>query len=92
MNEELKRLQAIRRSWQWPSWLKAAAIVKNTYGAWWGCEFVPQVSSVFHGGWEQTGAVISLCVFTAFEPPACDDWRDSLRVNPNREGGSDGNV
>ena len=86
MNEELKRLQAIRRSWQWPSWLKAAAIVKNSRGEWLACRRVPEQDDCFRGGWCKTGLVFVLAQFTTFEPPACDDWRDSLRVNPNREG------
>jgi len=83
VNEELKRLQAIRCSWQWPEWLTAAAIVKTRYGDWLGCERVPTLDDY---QWTNTGMTLVLNPLTSFEPPRCDDWLDSLRVNPNREG------
>ena len=86
VNEELKQLQAIRCAWQWPEWLNAAAIVKTRWTVWLACERIPTTSECFPNGWEKVGATMALGDLVKFKPPPCDDWRDSLRVNPNREG------
>ena len=81
-----ERRVIVRESWQWPEWLNAAAVCKTKWNVWWACERIPTPSECPPDGWEGVGATMALGDLVKFEPPPCDDWRDSLRVNPNREG------
>ena len=74
----------VRPVWQWPPWLKAAAIVKNAYGEWKACRTVPELCLSAGSGWDEYGTWVTLYPeLFDFTPPPCDDWHNSLRVNPN---------
>jgi len=74
----------VRPTWQWPAWLKVPAIAMDKCGDWWAFNTIPTLHRSTHE-W------IGECAFELigdevdFSPPPCTDWRQSLRLNPNRE-------
>lgn len=75
----------VRPTWKWPSWLKAAAIVRVRYGEWIAHESIPAFDDVYQV-WKSDGRYFTIMPsLMDFTPPPCTDWRTSLRLNPNRE-------
>lgn len=75
----------IRPAWQWPSWLKAAAIVRTCGGTWMACDSLPRLDDRFDN-WIHAGRYCMIDqTILDFTPPPCTDYRQSLRLNPNRE-------
>jgi len=70
--------------WRWPSWLKAGWIAKCELGEWKAFNECPMRSD-FHNEWfsvlDAYGTLLDPDLFR-FEPPPCDDWKQSLRQNP----------
>lgn len=76
----------IRRAWQWPEKLNAAAIVQCSNALWFACESVPEREGSFWSGggsWLNLNHAADKFGILDFTPPPCDDWRESLRVNSN---------
>lgn len=74
----------VRRVWQWPSWLKVAAIAMDEDGCWWTFSAIPKCCDD-QGQWSGYSLWIIEQSELDFTPPPCTDWRQSLRLNPNRE-------
>jgi len=75
----------IRKAWQWPAWLKAAALVMDKKGRWMACKTVPTLTP--DDSWDPYVWWVPVAhEFIDFTPPPCDDWRDSLRINPRLRG------
>lgn len=74
----------LRRAWKWPKWCKAAAIVKFAGESHWhACGKIPKKGL---DSWYDTGSLVMLdSKIFDFTPPHCDDWRDSLRINPKHK-------
>lgn len=77
----------VRKKWQWPEWLKAEWIAMDRNGRWFGYDRKPDRTSQ---DWYGCGGLYTNLLLTDFTPPPCDDWKQSLRRNPNAEVG-DGN-
>jgi hypothetical protein len=76
----------VRPAWKWPEKLKAAAIVQCSNALWFACEGVPEREGSFWSGggsWLNLTHAADKFGILDFTPPPCDDWRESLRVNPN---------
>lgn len=71
----------VRRRWKWPAVLKCAAIAMDADGKWWAHEVAPEH---VRGSWESVGEVAELRDWQ-IDLPDVDDWRESLRLNPNLE-------
>lgn len=72
----------IRERWQWPSWLKNfVAVTQEGDGRWFAWR--NREPAITSNGWSGP-SFVSLKDFD-FTPPPCTDWRQSLRLNPNRE-------
>ena len=70
----------VQKAWQWPEWLKAPYIAMSPTGWWYAYRYIPfHVGDDWSGDWEYLDDDDIL----NFTPPACDDWRESLRKNPN---------
>ena len=80
----------VRKVWQWPEWLKAAAIVQSSSDSWYACKEIPQRSDTARCGWDlfHYWSLLDPKLID-FTPPSCVDWRDSLRINPNMKGRDD---
>ena len=75
----------VRKAWEWPPWLRAAAIVIDQRSRQWkACHKVPHLDEGLNEGWDGFGhwATITKDMFD-FTPPPCFDWRESCRLNPN---------
>ena len=73
----------VRKAWQWPKWLKARWIAEEAVGRWYAYNEKPVCNEV--DCWQRKNGP---CVYLHsslldFTPPPCDDWRNSLRENPN---------
>lgn len=80
------RYIVLRKKFVWPEWLKAAAIMMNNTGHWCACGVVPSIDEL---GWLRCGELGHLSpLLYAVDLPKLDpsQWRESLIVNPNREG------
>lgn len=74
----------VRPAWQWPSWLKAVAVAMDCDNRWFAHNDVPIATD--YDWWCEESTGMFLCQKTLdFTPPPCADWRQSLRLNPNRE-------
>ena len=73
----------VRKAWQWPAWLKAAWIAMDLDGEWYAWSKLPRIAcNTDH--WYDGGDLQALNPeLVDFTPPPCDDWRQSLRKNPN---------
>lgn len=71
----------VRKSWKWPPWLKYDWVAQDHNGKWYAFENEPSRSA---STWHPIGdfVMVSSRRFD-FTPPPCDDWRQSLRRNPN---------
>lgn len=68
----------------WPKWLKARCIFKQPSSAWWyASNAIPAKGKE---GWWRVDTWVINHTFIDFTPPECDDWRDSLTLNPNWKG------
>lgn len=72
----------VRPVWKWPEWLKAPYIAMDSDGLWWAFAVKPMPE---FGCWQANGRPYMRLKneFTDFTPPPVDDWRQSLRKNPN---------
>ncbi|MGB0888916.1 MAG: hypothetical protein ACPGWS_01410 [Solirubrobacterales bacterium] len=83
----------VREIWQYPTeWLGGAGVVRNGYGEWLVSESRLELIGSGKGneGWDLLGKKLCLLtpeLFPQWQPPECDDWRESWRPNPNFEGG-----
>lgn len=79
----------VSMAWVWPSWLKAAAVVRTKTGGLLGCEKVPKRDTFLHAGWANTGNTMNLtpasAKFACLHDYPNGPWEDSFRVNPNME-------
>ncbi len=76
----------IKKAWQWPAWLKARYIIMDQDGCWFASDFRPIfITTPTREYWSCTDAKCVTLALTTFEPPPCDNWRMSLRENPNLE-------
>jgi len=75
----------VRPAWQWPKWLTAPWIAMDKNGDWFGYDREPKRRDVTWAG--QSSLVkyrqLDNIEYVAFDPPACDDWKQSLRRNPH---------
>ena len=71
----------VRRRWKWPAGLKCAAIAMDKNRRWFAHATRPILSG---DEWRCVGGGVELRDWQ-IDLPAVDDWRDSLRLNPNRE-------
>jgi len=71
----------LRKKWVWPKWLKVGYIAMNKDGVWLGYQCLPYLNQTH---WISNGNIVNLnrCLLD-FDPPPCDDWKTSLRENPN---------
>lgn len=70
------------RKWQWPNWLLCDWIAEGREGeVTLGCGTPTIGSSIWYS--ERYRTLTSK--FLALNLPPCTDWRQSLRLNPNRE-------
>lgn len=69
----------VRPAWKWPEWLLSRSVVQGIDGRWWGVDGEHRNAEE---AWECGRNHINLSR-TTFLPPPCDDWRKSLRRNPN---------
>lgn len=82
----------VRRKWEWPAWLKAKWLFCDGYGHWFAvCCGNRPVYDKARDAWVcnfgYSGPVLDLqCGCIDFTPPQCDDWKTSLRRNPNIPG------
>ena len=73
----------VRRAWQWPQWLTANYIAMDEDGRWHAYLAEP---SIRESNWIAGVTYHELGgSFTTFLPPPCDDWKKSLRKNPNHK-------
>ena len=70
----------VRKAWQWPEWLQARFIAMDESGYWYAYDS-PTCDGKSH--WRGRVSVPLLPSCLDFTPPPCDDWKDSLRENPN---------
>lgn len=73
----------VRRAWVWPAWLKCAAVARDggSCGQWRAYTVVPTMGET---GWNHSGPYVYLDPEKFdFDPPPCDDWKQSLRINPS---------
>ncbi len=90
----------IRPVWQYPEWLGGAGVAMDSDGCW-GVYENPMRVGVGHmtgAGWYDTkthdrGGWVRLSgpngnspAFPLWQPPECDDWRESWHPNPRWEG------
>jgi hypothetical protein len=75
----------VRKAWAWPSWLKAVWIAMDRDGVWRAYLTEPRRSDAY-ASWSGS-AQLNLgkgdSLYFDFAPPPCDDWKTSLRKNPN---------
>lgn len=71
----------VRPRWKWPAGLKCAAIAMDSDQMWWAYSSPPK-----QGGraWITDDDVVQLFDWQV-DLPHVSDWRESLRLNPNRE-------
>ena len=75
----------LRKTWQWPEWLKAPWIAMDKNGEWYAYKEQPDLMDCFVT-WQSSGPsslVLIDCLLFDFTPPECTDWKQSLRKNPN---------
>jgi len=73
-----------RPQWQWPQWLTANYIAMDADGKWYAYLTEPSIRETYW--WPDGGVYRELGGgFTAFLPPPCDNWKKSVRRNPNNE-------
>lgn len=71
----------VRPAWQWPEWLKCRYIVYTIRGKWLATNFLPRLHN---SAWHADGVFVELSpAILDFTTPPCDDFRESLRENPN---------
>lgn len=80
----------VRKSWQWPAWLKAPWIAMDEGGDWYCANKEPRLGECDckHdlAGWKWGDWCIHLdSEVVDWTPPPCTDWRASKRRNPNQE-------
>jgi hypothetical protein len=75
--------------WRWPNWLKAGWIAMNKDGQWVAFNFRPFCGDMYERWGEvidTTGELVGGQMLDPdmfrFDPPPCDDWKQSLRQNP----------
>lgn len=72
--------------WQWPTWLRAGWIAMDSDGKWHAFDAKPTHNDA--DWWVESyaradGGVRLASELFDFTPPPCDDWKTSLRRNPN---------
>lgn len=68
----------VRQTWKWPEWLKAKYIAMDESGCWYAYNCKPSITDYY---WQQAYFLDESLI--DFSPPPCDDWKESLRENPN---------
>jgi len=73
----------VKRSWEWPEWLKADWIAMDESGKWFAYSCAEPVldDKVWARG-EADVCIVLNSNMIDFNPPPCDDWKKSLRKNP----------
>ena len=72
----------VRKTWKWPEWLTARWVFQWPSGEWHATNARPTLGNTYWYFCDSNATTSSLSM-TTLEPPACDDWRRSLRENPN---------
>jgi len=71
----------VHPAWKWPEWLTAAAIAMDANGSWRAYASPPIRDERI---WTTADVEMPLDnQLFRFDPPPCDDWTKSLRLNPN---------
>jgi hypothetical protein len=72
----------VRKSWQWPEWLKAGWIAMDEDGEWFAYSVEPEIKG---NVWNPERGYKQIANLTVLDisPPTCTDWRNSLRKNPH---------
>lgn len=75
----------VRPAWQWPAWLKCDWVAQNKDGRIAIGTGQPEILERIWGAVPdgEVDYVDAKCI--AINLPPCTDWRQSLRLNPNRE-------
>lgn len=75
----------VRPVWQWPSWLLCDWVANDRDGVLMMGMGVPIQTDV---GWRSERYQRVAIGYFDFTPPPCTDWRQSLKLNPNRDANS----
>ena len=82
---QVRKRVIVRPAWVWQKWLKADWLCMASSGRWFASSGrAPKIIENHGGWWLASGCVLVSGGEFDFTPPPCDDWRMSLRRNPNR--------
>jgi hypothetical protein len=77
----------VRKKFEWPSWLKAAAIAMDSDGSWFAYSGVPTTREDISVWFSRAGGKMFNLItpFLKLDPPKIENWnwRNSLIINPN---------
>lgn len=79
VGESCMEYAIIRKTWQWPEWLKAKWIAMSKEGRWFACDAEPFPNQF---GWKSDCFEVIDTRYYDFTPPPCTDWRQSKRRRP----------
>lgn len=81
----VKLLIDVKKTWQWPAWLKCDWVARNENGRIAIGNGKSRALEKVWGPSADGGADYFDADSIAIDLPPCTDWRQSLRLNPNRE-------